>query len=94
MKQQQARAPNRPDARLNHAVVGLTQAVTELIYLSAEDRRLIAQELEILRTRRQQLSAVIDRLMRYADPAPKPPSHPPRTHPTPAHAPPPEVHIN
>jgi len=71
----QARAPDRkrplaPRTRLNRAIVGLAEAITELIYLSADDHAIMTRKLTILRTRRQQLSAVIDRLTLTAKPPP------------------------
>lgn len=58
-KQKLARLPTR---RLRSAVAGLTHSIAELIWLTAEDRTLTKGEIDTLRARRQQLSAVIDRL--------------------------------
>jgi hypothetical protein len=67
---QHARAPTGPhqptrSVRLKLAVAGLTRAMTELIYLSAEDGPLVASELEVLNARRRQLWAIIDQLTRF-----------------------------
>lgn len=66
---QQARAPNPPppnrEAGLHHALLGLSHAIAELVRLSSEDRTLPAAHLDLLRTRRSQLSRIIDDLGRF-----------------------------
>ncbi len=77
MNQQQARAPNAPpppsrETRLSQAVVSLSHAITELIRLHTEDRAAPAEHLDLLRTRRHQLSRIIDDLSRFTRPSGKP----------------------
>jgi hypothetical protein len=59
-----------PEERLDRAITALTGALTELMRLSAEDRRVPLRQLETLRLRRHQLSAIIDALTRFAGPPP------------------------
>ncbi len=68
---QHARAPNPPPphrkTRLRRALLGLSHAITEFIYLSADDRAALTPHLDLLRTRRHQLSRIIDDIGRFAD---------------------------
>lgn len=67
--------PQRPISTVNDALACLTAIISELIRLSSDDR-ISAAQLEVLRTRRRQLSAVIDSVTRFNQP------HPSRSRPT------------
>jgi hypothetical protein len=62
--------PPSPEQRLDRAIAALTGALIELMRLSVEDRAVPLRQIEILRLRRHQLSAIIDALTRFAGPAP------------------------
>ena len=66
---QHARAPNPPpppqETRLRQALLGLSHAITELIYLSTDDRSVLTPHLDLLRTKRHQLSRIIDDVGRF-----------------------------
>lgn len=63
-------SPPGPEARLEQTLTTLSHAIAELIQLSAENRAIPQRQLDILRLRRQQLSAVIDGLTRFVGPGP------------------------
>lgn len=70
---QHARSPDSitpPSAenRMTTALSDLSRVITELIHLSAEHRAVTVVHLEVLRTRRAQLSAVLDALDRFTRP--------------------------
>jgi hypothetical protein len=63
--------PLQPLSSTDDALAELTAIVSELIRLSVEDKISSAQ-LEALRTRRHQLSAIIDSVARFGRPPPAP----------------------
>jgi hypothetical protein len=71
--------PASPEDRLDNAIAHIAGGIAVLIQLTADDRTVPARRIDLLRTRRQQLSAVIDRLTPACVPRP-PTAKPTRAH--------------